>query len=138
MKPLVAATSARLKAGGYKNISAIGFCWGAKMAVQALHDGYVNAVAGPHPSFLKESDFSHGFKGPVCLLPSKDESKFDGIERAILSDPKFGKASIVHHFPKMGHGFMAARANLNVPEERQAMLEGVKIVSNFFKSVWSD
>lgn len=131
MKPIVKELSTRLRRS-YARVGALGFCWGAKVCVQAFNAGYVDVMASPHPSFLTAADFEK-MPGPVCLLPSKDEKHYEPIISAIKGNEKYGAKSIVTTFPTMHHGWMAARGDFHDPENKKKLDEGLDILTKFFK-----
>lgn len=50
-----------------------GFCWGGKMSIKSVAEiDDIKAAALLHPAFLENSD-AEAVKGPVLLLPTKDE-----------------------------------------------------------------
>jgi dienelactone hydrolase len=96
------------------DVGIYGFCWGAKMAVQATK--YVGAVALVHPAFLEVSDAGK-VVAPLCLLDTKDEDKATMdkfIEEVKKKD--FGEKVYRKRYDNTFHGFCAGRANYGDPE----------------------
>ncbi|KAL8121692.1 endo-1,3;1,4-beta-D-glucanase-like [Apium graveolens] len=62
-KPIVEA----IKSKGVSKIGAVGFCWGAKVAVELAKDSYVQAAVILHPSFVTLDDIQ-GVKVPISIL----------------------------------------------------------------------
>jgi len=133
IRALLVPVLERVRAQGAKSVGLVGFCWGARMCMNALQEGLVDAVALCHPSFVEDKDFEGGIaslKGGVAILRSKDEAPMQPTKDifAAANSPKF----VVADFDNMHHGFMGARADFNDAENVKAVEEGVKIVSNFF------
>ncbi len=91
-KILAAVEEAKALGAPADKIGAVGFCYGAKLASHAFHDGIFASIAVAHPSFYGADEFAGALKGPVCILVSKDESgaNMDAIEDSISKDATFG------------------------------------------------
>jgi dienelactone hydrolase len=105
---------ARLKGQGTSEVSLIGFCWGARMCLNALNEKIVSSVALVHPSFVNDNDFTNGvdaLNGPVAILRSKDDPEMLNTKAMFTAaaSPKF----VFEDFNTMPHGFMGARADFN-------------------------
>jgi len=62
------------KKQGVASFGIFGFCWGAKMAIQAGAEiPEIKGVGLVHPSFMAQEDFEK-VQSPVLILPSKDEA----------------------------------------------------------------
>ena len=109
-------------------IGAVGFCWGGGLAMEALADGLVDSAASPHPSFLT-TDLMKRVGGPVCLLPSKDDTELLDMKEAAEST---GHKVVYKYFDDVHHGFCSARANFNDELNRKRTNEAVDIMVKFF------
>lgn len=109
-------------------IGAVGFCWGGGIAMEALAEGLVDAAASPHPSHLT-TDLMKRVCGPVCLLPTKDDSELLDIKEAAEST---GHKVVYKYFEDMHHGFCGARGNFNDELNRTRANEAVDIMVKFF------
>lgn len=130
VKPVVEQGVAILRGLGATKIGAVGNCWGGKIALRANCDGLVSAAASPHPSFLTESDGAEA-KGPICLLPSKDED--DALMQKVMAAASAHAAKNVHkRYDNMHHGFLAARSDWNNEENRAAANDALAVLVRFF------
>lgn len=129
LKPRVEQGVAVLKALGAESIGSVGFCWGAGITFESLKDGLVSAGAGVHPSFLNEELLKNA-KGPICLLPSKDDGEMLELKAAAEST----KHEVMYqHFDDMHHGWVAARADFNDEKNRTRANEAIDILAKFFE-----
>lgn len=109
-------------------IGAIGFCWGGAIAMRALAEGLVVSAASPHPSFLT-TDLMKSVQGPVCLLPTKDDTELLDMKEAAEST---GHKVVYQYFDDVHHGFCSARANFNDELNRRRTNEAIDILVKFF------
>ena len=109
-------------------IGALGFCWGGGIAMQALAEGLVDSAASPHPSFLT-TDLMKRIQGPVCLLPTKDDTELLDMKEAAEST---GHKVVYKYFDDVHHGFCSARANFNDELNRTRANEAIDIMVKFF------
>ncbi|KAL1543197.1 carboxymethylenebutenolidase [Salvia divinorum] len=65
-KPVIEA----LKSKGFTKIGAVGFCWGAKVAVDLSKYPYIQAAVLIHPSFVSVEDIQ-GVKVPLSILAAE-------------------------------------------------------------------
>lgn len=86
------------------------------------------AAAACHPAMVDAAD-APKIEIPICLLPSKDESKEDV--------DKYEKALTVKHqikwYPNQIHGWMAARGDLSDPEVKKGYEDGYQTVMQWFR-----
>jgi dienelactone hydrolase len=82
------------KAQGAKEIGAFGFCWGAKMCVEASVDfgADIKAIALIHPSMLVTEDADRVLSPTLCLPASTDfdmvyNNKIRGLKNLHLIFP---------------------------------------------------
>ncbi|KAJ3319163.1 hypothetical protein HDU93_003800 [Gonapodya sp. JEL0774] len=121
---------------GATNIGIFGFCYGGKLAAKVLDELYPDVSAGAmfHPSFLQLEE-AERIKGPVCLLPSKDEA--DAVSTTfvdILKAKPFGSRVIHKRFTDMSHGWVSTSGNFEDPLNRAQAQEAVDIAIEFFKT----
>lgn len=126
------------RAGGGKKPKrlAMGFCWGALMALQAAGDAELGvcASAGAHPTFFgREAEVAKQLRGPVLLLPTKGDPGEAVVEAAEKAGLPFAGRCRVRRFDDQVHGFMAARGDYKDERVRAAAGEGVGEVAAFFK-----
>lgn len=117
-----------LKALGATSIGSVGFCWGGSITMNALAEGLVQAGASPHPSPLTP-ELMKSVKGPVCLLPSKDDGELLEVKEAAEST---SHKVTYHYFDDMHHGFVAARADFQNENNRKRANEAIDIMVDFF------
>ncbi|KAJ1665431.1 hypothetical protein IW140_003401 [Coemansia sp. RSA 1813] len=126
-----------LRAEGVESIGAIGFCWGAKLAIRGLAEsgesgaGVIKSGALIHPSMLEKEDFEEA-AGPILLLPTKDEADFTEFF-AIAKAKPFGEASYQERFNNQTHGFCAARGDFSKPEVVSDVNKAIQLTVGFFK-----
>ena len=96
--------------------------------MQALAEGLVDSAASPHPSFLT-TDLMKRIQGPVCLLPTKDDTELLDMKEAAEST---GHKVVYKYFDDVHHGFCSARANFNDELNRTRANEAIAIMVKFF------
>lgn len=134
VSPHLARVKARLQSQGIKSAGIVGFCWGAKIAVQAtVVDPWYTGVALIHPAKLELSD-AEKVQAPVLLLPSKDEPDLTEFFE-IIKKKSFGAQSYHQRFDDMHHGWVAARGDFKDPLNKQRASEAVQISADFFHMV---
>jgi len=121
---------------GAQKFGVYGFCWGAKIAVQATKDGATFIGAGLiHPSFVTEEDAKVA-QAPILALPTKDDPDMTAFMAALKEANPAAHAKSVHHrFEDVFHGWAAARGDWSVELQAQRANEAIKLVSDFFKSL---
>jgi dienelactone hydrolase len=129
LKPRIEQGIAILKGLGVTSIGGVGFCWGGGLVMNAMAEGLIAAGASPHPSFLT-TDVMSNVKGPVCLLPTKDDGELLDIKEAAEST---GHKVVYQYFPDVHHGFCSARANFKDELNRQRTNEAIGIMVQFFQ-----
>ncbi|KAJ1960470.1 hypothetical protein GGI12_003782 [Dipsacomyces acuminosporus] len=122
---------------GIAHIGAIGFCWGAKLALQALgeENSGIGGSALVHPSALTKEDFENA-NGPVLLLPSKNERDFTE-DFAIAKAKPFGDKSVQVRFDNQQHGFCGSRGEFGNPEVARDVNHVIKLSTQFFKDIFA-
>ena len=92
--------------GKHKRIAIIGFCYGAKGAIEAFKTGAVHAAILFHPSFFTEEDATAlQNKGPILFQCSEKDQAFDPLRptyEKILGEQKDVKFNT---YPHTAHGF---------------------------------
>ncbi|KAI9632341.1 Alpha/Beta hydrolase protein [Dioszegia hungarica] len=113
-------------------VGAAGFCWGWKVLVMTENGDKLAGIAGCHPSLIAADDVEK-LSVPVALLPSEGEDMkiineiYEGLEK------KSPGSSFVKEYPKMPHGWMAARGDLKGEEGSKAFHDGYSTLAAFFK-----
>ncbi|KAI1797533.1 hypothetical protein LXA43DRAFT_980911 [Ganoderma leucocontextum] len=109
-----------LKSEGVEFVGAYGFCWGGKVTILAgsAESTPLDAVSVVHPAMLAHDDIQH-LNIPLGLYPSNDEPT-DEIKKMleIISKKPISAKSDYKHYDSF-HGFAAARANLDDPENKK-------------------
>ncbi|OWZ64214.1 hypothetical protein AYX14_06543 [Cryptococcus neoformans] len=120
----------------YEKVSILGYCWGGKLTLLSLAEGTpFNAGAVAHPAMIAPED-GEKLSVPLGFYPSHDEPK-DVVEK-IVNDFKskpFGDKCGYHLYDTVHHGWAAARANLNDPENVKQFEDVYKRLSEWFASV---
>ncbi|KAH7340511.1 alpha/beta-hydrolase [Rhizoctonia solani] len=125
----------QLRADGAKFVGAIGFCWGAKVVTVAASTGKIDGVASIHPAFLDVKD-AENLKVPIGLFPSKDEplDEYEKIIKTISTKP-FASKNAYKVYSNMHHGWAAARADLDNPENKKDYEDVYGTAVTFYKGV---
>jgi len=105
-----------LRNNGFKSVVVYGFCWGGKVVMKAGASDVFDALAVVHPAMVDAKD-AESIQVPVALYPSKDEPK-EECEKVmdVLSKKSFAAKNSYKRYATMHHGWAAARANLENPE----------------------
>jgi len=124
-----------LKKAGASKFGILGFCWGAKVAIDAVkNDTPIRAAAAIHPSGKLVVEDAKEVHVPVALLPAKTDSDMqpfmDILEK---NDNESFKKSVHRRFDDMHHGFAAARGDWADPLNAQRANEALEILVKFFK-----
>ncbi|KAF9899599.1 hypothetical protein BX616_002936 [Lobosporangium transversale] len=121
-----------LRKDGCTSFSIFGQCWGALMSVKAASEegNPFLAAGGPHPSFFSIETVKDT-KAPLIILASKDEADMvpviDSIKHKNFPVEPFHK-----RFDNMHHGWTGGRGDWSQPDQFQAGLEAVDLLSGFF------
>ncbi|KAF7725570.1 hypothetical protein EC973_009525 [Apophysomyces ossiformis] len=120
-----------LQAQGVTTAGIAGFCWGAKIAVQATGAGtFYNAGALIHPSLLDVEDAKNA-KAPILALPTKDEPDMTEYMN-ILYAKEFGSKCKHVRFDDMAHGFCGGRADWESELNKKRVTEAIQLTADFF------
>ncbi|KAJ2393442.1 hypothetical protein H4S02_000195 [Coemansia sp. RSA 2611] len=121
-----------LQGEGTANIGAVGFCWGAKLAIQALGENCgIKSVSLVHPSMLELKDFEQA-QGPVLLLTSKDDQELNE-EFAVVKAKPFGQLSYQERYNDRIHGFCGARGDFSDPDVVRDVNRVIQLTAGFFR-----
>lgn len=116
------------KLGSFHSWAILGYCWGGKVANLSLGQGTTfQAAVQAHPAMLDPED-AKNVTVPMALLASKDEDTT--AVRAYESNLSVPK--LIEAYPTQIHGWMAARANLQDPENVKEYERGYRSVLAFF------
>ncbi|KAL0082472.1 dienelactone hydrolase [Phycomyces blakesleeanus] len=108
--PLIERVKAKLQNEGVVAAGLVGFCWGAKIAVQITAvDSFFAAASMIHPSFIDVKDAEKA-NAPILAIPSKDEKDMTEY-MAVLAKKPFGDLCEHYRFDDVHHGFAASRAD---------------------------
>ncbi|KAI8975486.1 Alpha/Beta hydrolase protein [Mycotypha africana] len=120
-----------LKEAGVDACTLVGFCWGAKIAVQltSLNPFFVGASL-IHPSFVDVKDAEKA-GAPILAIPSKDEPDMTEYMEVLYKKP-FGKQCKHVRFDDMQHGFCAARGDYNDKLNAQRANEAIRLTADFY------
>jgi dienelactone hydrolase len=120
-----------LKALGAESIGVVGFCWGGKIALNALGDGLVKCAATSHPAALTKEE-AQKVKGPVCMLPSGDDGPLDEI-KAELDRHSWADKNVYKFFDDMYHGWVCS-PRVDFADDKQCARshEALQIFVDFF------
>ncbi|KAI0651509.1 Alpha/Beta hydrolase protein [Trametes meyenii] len=109
-----------LKSEGAGWVGTFGFCWGGKVTILSgsADSTPFDAVAAIHPAMLSHGDVTE-LKVPLGLYPSNDEPVDESKQiLEIVSKKPFSDKSDYKLYDSF-HGFAAARANLDDPENKK-------------------
>ncbi|KAF7798633.1 hypothetical protein EIP86_009856 [Pleurotus ostreatoroseus] len=117
--PKLNAVGKAVKEDGAQFVAAYGYCWGGKvvMVTGFQPDTPFDAVSIVHPAMLSSND-AEKLNLPLGMFISNDEPK-DEYEKIvdIMSKKPFASKNASKHFDSF-HGFAAARANLDDPDNK--------------------
>jgi len=123
-----------LRDDGKVKIGTYGMCWGGKVTILAGSGDSpaFDAVAALHPAMLAADD-ADDLSVPLGLFISKDEPKeeYDKMVEKISKKP-FADKNMYRYYPTMFHGWAAARADLDDPENKKQFEDVYVRLSNFF------
>ncbi|CAI9118622.1 OLC1v1020214C1 [Oldenlandia corymbosa var. corymbosa] len=102
-KPIIEA----LKDKGIAKVGAVGFCWGAKVAVELAKHPYIDAAVMIHPSFVTVEDVQ-AVKVPISILGAEidhmcPKELVKTFEEVLTTKPEVD--SFVKIFPGVAHGW---------------------------------
>ncbi|KAI0724185.1 hypothetical protein C8T65DRAFT_625701 [Cerioporus squamosus] len=109
-----------LKSEGVEFVGLYGYCWGGKVTIlSGSKEGTpFGAVASIHPAMLAHGDVTN-LNIPLGLYPSNDEPVDETKQiLEIISKKPISEKSDYKHYDSF-HGFAAARANLDDPENKK-------------------
>ncbi|KAJ3068898.1 hypothetical protein HDU99_003077 [Rhizoclosmatium hyalinum] len=128
---------------GVDSVAVVGLCWGGlivfRLGGDAGSEGLeaIKGVATAHPSML---DPAYGAKlqVPVALLPSKDEDAklMEDVFEAVSKNPKASEKSIHQRFDDMHHGWVGARGDYTIEQQKERATEALNIIASFFRTVF--
>ncbi|CAM0139611.1 hypothetical protein VKS41_004568 [Umbelopsis sp. WA50703] len=132
LEPSINRVKEYLISEGVEKTGVVGFCWGAKIAIQlSARDSYYSAASLIHPSFFAVED-AEGAQAPLLLIPSKDEADLTAFME-VLSKKPFGDKCEHHRFDDVHHGFAAARGNWEEDTlDKKRATEAIQLTANFF------
>ncbi|ORY97565.1 Alpha/Beta hydrolase protein [Syncephalastrum racemosum] len=122
-----------LQAQDISQAGLVGFCWGAKIAVQTagIVDRFFGATAMIHPSQVEIQDAENA-QAPILAIPTKDDVDMTEYMR-VLSRKPFGSNCEHYRFDDVHHGFAAARGDWNDEIIKKRATEAVQLTVRFFK-----
>ncbi|CAA3021244.1 endo-1,3 1,4-beta-D-glucanase-like [Olea europaea subsp. europaea] len=102
-KPVIEA----LKSKGIEKIGAVGFCWGAKVAVELAKYAYIQASVILHPSFVSLEDIQ-AVKVPISILGAENDERsppelLKEFDATLNAKPEVD--AFVKVFPGVSHGW---------------------------------
>jgi len=122
-----------LKGSGGLKVGAYGFCWGGKVSLVAGGEGSVlDAVSIVHPAMLSVGD-AEKLTVPLGIFPSKDESQDEYLKIVKeLAKKPFATKCDNKYYANMHHGWAAARADLNKPDNKEEFQDLYARLAGFF------
>ncbi|KAI9018483.1 Alpha/Beta hydrolase protein [Phycomyces nitens] len=132
--PLVQRAKAKLQEEGIVAAGIVGFCWGAKIAVQVTAvDPFFAAASLIHPSFIDVKDAEKA-NAPILAIPSKNEADMTEY-MAVLAKKPFGPLCEHYRFDDVHHGFAASRADWSNEVVRKRATQAIQLTANFFNKI---
>jgi len=124
------------KKHGAEKFGIFGFCWGAKISLEAVsEDGAFSGAAFIHPSAF-EPDNAKAIKTPILNIPTKDDPDMTPfMENLKAANPSAFAKSSHHRFDDMHHGFAAARGDWSDAVQAKRANEAIRYVTEFFASL---
>ncbi|KAI0735540.1 Alpha/Beta hydrolase protein [Earliella scabrosa] len=125
-----------LKAEGVEFVGLYGYCWGGKVTILAGSSEKTpfSAIASIHPAMLSHNDVKD-LTIPLGLYPSQDEPVDESKQiLEIISKKPIADKSDYKLYDSF-HGFAAARANLDDPENKKHYEDLYCRLVSFFSKV---
>ncbi|KAF7306597.1 Dienelactone hydrolase family protein [Mycena indigotica] len=122
-----------LKSNGAAKVGAYGFCWGGKVTlVSGGASTPFDAVSIVHPAMMSVGD-AEKLTVPLGIYPSKDEpvDEYVKIVNSLASKP-FASRCDNKLYANMHHGWAAARADLNKPDNKEQFEDLYTRLAQFF------
>jgi len=119
-----------LKDDGVATVGAVGFCWGAKPAIQGSEAGLLDAIGSAHPSFVTP-ELAETIACPTIFLPSKDEADFIPVME-VLKKKSFGDKCQHVRFDDMNHGWCGARSDFSNEHNAKRTADAISLLAEFF------
>lgn len=125
-----------LRDKGFKQVAVYGFCWGGKVVMKAGSSDIFDGLAIIHPAMVDAKD-AESLQAPLGLYPSNDEpvSECEKVMKVLSSKP-FASKNSYKLYANMFHGWAAARANLEDPENLQEFNDLYSTLAGFLNNVW--
>ncbi|KAL7419172.1 hypothetical protein Q5752_006008 [Cryptotrichosporon argae] len=120
----------------FASISILGYCWGGKITLLALHaHSPFDYGAVVHPAMIAPED-GDKLERPLAFYPSHDELKevVEHIEKQLIEKP-FAAKNEFHLYDTAYHGWAAARANLKDEEMRKLYYDIYHRLGDYFLRV---
>lgn len=124
-----------LKEQGVESAAFVGFCWGAKMAVQLTHNPFFVGASLIHPSFVDVKDAEQA-ASPILAIPSKDEPDMTEYMQVLYKKP-FGDKCKHVRFDDVHHGFCAARGDYTNELNAKRANQAIQLTADFFAGLFS-
>ncbi|CAO3673570.1 unnamed protein product [Umbelopsis ramanniana] len=132
--PQVKQVKEKLTSEGVTSMSVVGFCWGAKIAIQLSgEDSFYKSTCLIHPSRLEVKD-AEAALAPLLMISSIEESDLGAFMDVLYKKP-FGDKCKHVHFDDVHHGFAAARGNWDEGTvDCKRATEAIKLTVEYFNA----
>lgn len=132
--PIIEASIKKMKEGlGFKQLGAVGYCFGAKYVVRYLKDGVLDAGFVAHPSFVTDEELAAITK-PLTIAAAEFDDIFP-TENRHRSEQILIKADVpwqISVFGAVSHGF-AVRGDITDKRLRFAMEAAFAQAAQWFR-----
>ncbi|KAH8547499.1 Alpha/Beta hydrolase protein [Umbelopsis sp. PMI_123] len=132
LAPSIQRVKEYLVSTGIEKTGIVGFCWGAKIAIELSgKDSYYSAASLIHPSMFTLED-ADAAQAPLLLIPAQNDPDFtEFMER--LSRYPFGDKCKHVRFDDVQHGFAAALGNWEEGSlDKERATEAIQLTLDFF------
>ncbi|KAI9311597.1 dienelactone hydrolase [Dichotomocladium elegans] len=120
-----------LQTQGVAGAGLVGFCWGAKIAIElAAVKPFFKGAATIHPSFVDVAD-ARAAASPVLVIATRSEPDMTDYMELLYKKP-FGANCQIHRFDDVEHGFCAARGDWTNETVKKRVNETFQLVITFF------
>jgi len=119
-----------LRSQGVEKIGIIGFCWGAKQAIQAATDPAISAAVLLHPSFVGVPEIQNA-QCPVAILNANNDPPLAPLKEVLDTKP-FGPECFLKDYPDSAHGW-TVRGDLSNAETARDVKDAFDNTVSFLK-----
>ncbi|CAM0137520.1 unnamed protein product [Umbelopsis sp. WA50703] len=132
LAPSIQRVKEYLVSNGIEKTGIVGFCWGAKIAIELSgKDSYYSAASLIHPSWFTLED-ADAAQAPLLLIPAQNDPDLTEFMERLSKRPIGDKCKHVR-FDDVQHGFAASLGNWKEGSlDRKRATEAIQLTLQFF------